>query len=115
MFLVVNKECIDSVLHGDDYLDDIRIAAFQADFTPADRASYADGYEGWTWVRLEQLVYRLYGAACTRDDIEMHDIWRAALGSRHNAFVSLDSEVAQGWTTSKRMLGQRQPRFDVHF
>jgi hypothetical protein len=113
VFLVVNKECINSVLGR--YLDDMRIAAYEANFTPADRSSYADGYEGWTWVRLEQLVYRFYGVAYARDDVRMYDIWRAALASRHNGFVSLDPEVAQGWTMSTGMTGQQQARYDVHF
>lgn len=111
VFLVVNKECIDSVLLGHNLLDDMRIAAYEAVFTP----SYDDGYEGWTWVRLQQLVYRFYGAACTREDITMHDVWRAARVSKHNAFVSLDPEVARGWTTSTNLLGQREPRYDAHF
>lgn len=113
VFLVVDKECIDSVKGI--FLDDMRIRAYEANFTQADRSSYADGYEGWTWVRLEQLVYRFYGAACMRDGIKLHDIWKAAQASRHNAFVSFDPEVAQGWTNSTSMTGQRQPRYDVHF
>jgi hypothetical protein len=113
MFLVIDKECINSVLGY--FLDDMRIRAYEANFPQADRSSYPDGYEGWTWVRLEQLVYRFYGAACTRDDVKMHDIWRAAQASRHKAFVSLDPEVAQGWSTSSVVAGQRQPQYDVHF
>jgi hypothetical protein len=107
MFLVVNKECIDSLLGR--YLDDMRIMAYEATLPPA------DGYDGRTWVRLEQLVYRFYGAACTSDDVKMHDIWRAAQVSKHQAFVSLDPEVAQGWSMSTSLSGQRQPRYDVHF
>ena len=66
-------------------------------------------------MRLQQLVYRFYGAACTREDMTMHDIWRAAQVSKHNAFVSLDPEVARGWTVSSSFLGQREPRYDAHF
>jgi hypothetical protein len=113
VFLVVDKECIDSVLGV--FLDDMRIRAYEADFLQVDRSSYADGYEVWTWVRLEQLVYRFYGAACARDDVKMHDIWRAAQASRHKAFVSLDPEVTQGWPNSSVLTGQLQPRYDVHF
>jgi hypothetical protein len=113
MFLVINKECIDTVLGS--LLDDIRILAYEADFPPTDGSPYTDGYEGCTWVRLEQLVYRFYGAACMRDDIKMHDIWKAAQASRHKAFVSLDPEVAQNRSTSTNLTGQRQPRYDVHF
>lgn len=40
----------------------------------------------------------------------MHDIWKAAQVSRHNAFVSLDPEVAQGWSMSKDITGQLQGR-----
>jgi hypothetical protein len=109
VFLVVNKECVESVLDSS-FLDDMRVLAYEANFPQA------DGYEGCTWVRLEQLVYRFYAAAFTRDDVKMHDIWRAAQASRHKAFVSLDPEVAQmGWTGSTSMSGQRQPRYDVQF
>lgn len=113
IFLVVDKECIESVLGW--RLDDMRIRAYEANFSQADRSSYADGYEGWTWVRLEQLVYRFYGAACTRDDVSLHDIWKAAQASRHKAFVSLDPEVAQSWSTSSYLSGQKEGRYDVHF
>jgi hypothetical protein len=114
VFLVVNKACVDSVLDNC-FLDNMCVLAYEANFPQADRSSYPDGYEGWTWVRLEQLVYRFYAAAFTRDDVKMHDIWRAAQASRHKAFVSLDSETAMGWTNSTSLAGPQQPRYDVHF
>lgn len=74
----------------------MRIAAYEPifTFTPAVRGAPTATKEGWTWGRLEQLVYRFYGAASTRDGVKMHDIWRAALASKTYAFVSLDPEVA---------------------
>ncbi|KAH8908651.1 hypothetical protein BR93DRAFT_994229 [Coniochaeta sp. PMI_546] len=45
MFLVINKECIDSVLGT--FLDDMYIRAYEADFPPANGSPTADdGYEG---------------------------------------------------------------------
>ncbi|OIW32639.1 hypothetical protein CONLIGDRAFT_275513 [Coniochaeta ligniaria NRRL 30616] len=118
VFLVVNKECIDSVVDNN-FLDDMRVPVYEADFPQADDGSsssyHPDGYEGWMWVRLEQLVYRFYANAFTRDDVEMRDIWRAAQASRHKAFVSLDPEVALGWGNSTHLTGQREGRYDVYF
>lgn len=109
----IRSVCIYSVIDG--FLYNMRILAYEADFPQTDRSSYADGYEGWTRVRLEQLVYRFYAAAFTMDDVKMDDIWRAAQVSKHKAFVSLDPELAQGWTNSTHLSGQLQPRYDVHF
>lgn len=102
-FLVVNKTCVDSVLTRPGYLDDMRILAFEADF-PQPNREYIEGYQGWTWVRLEQLVDNFYGARMNENP-GMDAIWKAAQESKNQAFASLDPEKAKIWTHSTIMTG----------
>jgi hypothetical protein len=109
-FLVINKTCIDSVL-DQPFLDDMRILAFEADF-PQPNRTYIEGYQGWTWVRFEQLVYRFYGA-CLNENLGMDEIWKAAQGSKHGAFAALDPEVAKIRTHGTSMTGNLQPSYGI--
>ncbi|KUJ19025.1 uncharacterized protein LY89DRAFT_510913 [Mollisia scopiformis] len=102
-FLVINKTCIDSVLASPGYSDDMRILAFEADF-PQPGRTYVEGYQGWTWVRLEQLVDAFYGARMD-EELGMDEIWKAAERSKNEVFASLDAEEAGIWTTSTSMTG----------
>lgn len=105
-FLVIGPECIDSVL--EDAItapyDNMRILAFEADF-PEQGREYVEGYQGFTWVRLDQLVYNFYHLRLLKaDEVGMDKIWRAAQQSPNEAFVSMDPGEAFT-TTSNSMQG----------
>jgi hypothetical protein len=60
-FLVINPVCVESVLHCPrrPRVDDMRMLAFDANY-PEKGCVYEQGYEGWKWVRMEQLVGEFY-------------------------------------------------------
>ena len=102
-FLVINKDCIDSVLSDSRRVDDMRILAFEADF-PQPGRDYIEGYQGWVWVCLEQLIDSFYGERMSEDH-RMDVVWEAAQGSKNHAFASLDEEEAKIWTGSTILIG----------
>jgi hypothetical protein len=83
--------------------DEMRLLAFEADF-PQPGSTYVEGYRAWMWVRLEQLVYRFYGARL-KEKPGMDEIWKAAQGSIHGAFAAMNPEVAKVHTFSNGTLG----------
>lgn len=94
-FLVIDPTCINSVIRNNfgGFVDDMRILAFEAAY-PEPGRTYEAGYEGWMWVRLEQLVDGFYEARMN-DSPRMDVLWKAAQGSRHKAFASLDPDEAR--------------------
>ncbi|KAF7905591.1 uncharacterized protein EAF01_006112 [Botrytis porri] len=83
----------------------MRIRAFEADY-PVPGKTYAEGYQGYTWVRLDQLVYNFYKLRSIKaDKVGMDEIWQAAQQSRNPAFVGLDTREAGNWTPSEPMGG----------
>lgn len=117
-FLLVDPTCIDSVLHPSGWLDDMRVLALEADY-PKPGKTYADGYEGYTWVRLQHVPFNFYEMRCLHGDDDgngdgdgnddgergMQRLWRSAQGSRNRAFVSCDEVEAEKWTTSTGVTG----------
>ncbi|KAK0122592.1 hypothetical protein ONS96_009633 [Cadophora gregata f. sp. sojae] len=84
--------------------DDMHILAFEADY-PITSRKYIDGYEGFSWIRLDQLAYNFYELRLKADKIGMDQIWKAAQISRNQAFVSMKPEEALTWTGSSSMTG----------
>ncbi|KAK4210280.1 hypothetical protein QBC37DRAFT_485511 [Rhypophila decipiens] len=118
-FLVIDKTCVESVL-DQPFLDDMRIIAVDADFVDDDATASSkdnDTCQGWTWVRIEQLANRFYGARISLEGeaprVGIEEIWKAAQASRNGAFVAMDPEVARVWTESTTMRGQEQPFYGV--
>ena len=104
-FLVIDPVCIDYVLEKGRWYDDRRILAFEADF-PAPGREYIEGYQGFTWVRLDQLVYNFYELRLLKaDEVGIDEMWKAAQDTRNQAFVSMDPEEASIWTKSNWMSG----------
>lgn len=112
-FLVIDPVCIDSVIPADGLQytirwDNMRILAFEADF-PVEGRTYAEGYQGFTWVRMDQLIYNFYELRLMKaNEIGMDEIWKAAQKSRHGAFVSMDPEEALNWKPTCSMSGFRR-------
>ncbi|KAH9213103.1 hypothetical protein DL95DRAFT_447254 [Leptodontidium sp. 2 PMI_412] len=95
-FLVIDLECVGSVIVRDrsPLFDEMRIRAYEADFPVLGR-KYEEGYEGFTWVRLDQLVYNFYELRLMNSsDLGMDKIWKMSQGSRNKAFISMDPEEA---------------------
>lgn len=103
-FLVIDPVCLDSVLDSDGEskpYGEMRVLAFEADF-PVEGRKYVDGYQGFTWVRLDQLVSNFYELRLLKADVVgMDEIWKAAQHSYQRAFVSMDPEEALNRTVSE--------------
>ena len=50
---------MDSALDPSGWLDNVRVLALEADY-PKPGKTYKDGYEGYTWVRLEHISFNFY-------------------------------------------------------
>ncbi|PQE18209.1 hypothetical protein CJF30_00009357 [Rutstroemia sp. NJR-2017a BBW] len=104
-FLVFDRICKTSVLETGHKTESMRIRAFEADY-PVPGKTYAEGYEGYTWVRLDQLVTNFYELRSMKaDEVGMDEIWQSAQQSHNAAFVSMDSKEAGNWTPSNPMGG----------
>lgn len=109
-FLLIDPTCVDSILGdrvrpGSVSWDNMRVLAFEADF-PVPCRQYEEGYPGFTWVRLDQLIYNFYELRSMKaEEVGMDKIWKAAQQSRHQAFVSMDPEEALSFTNSCSLMG----------
>ncbi|TGO11210.1 hypothetical protein BTUL_0115g00290 [Botrytis tulipae] len=104
-FLVFDRICMASVLESGGLIESMRIRAFEADY-PVPGKTYVEGYQGYTWVRLDQLVYNFYELRSMKaEKVGMDEILQAAQQSRNAAFVSLDTKEAGNWTPSNPMGG----------
>jgi hypothetical protein len=98
-FLLIDPICVDSVVGTGSqaetvFYENMRVLAFEADF-PVPGREYKEGYQGFTWVRLDQLVYNFYELRLMKaDEVGMDKIWKAAQTSDHQAFVSMDPAEA---------------------
>ncbi|PQE19029.1 hypothetical protein CJF32_00010428 [Rutstroemia sp. NJR-2017a WRK4] len=104
-FLVFDRICKASVLETGHYIESMRIRAFEANY-PVPGKEYPEGYKGYTWVRLDQLVTNFYELRSMKaDEVGMDEIWQSAQQSRNAAFVSMDSKEAGNCTPSNPMGG----------
>ncbi|KAF7916853.1 hypothetical protein EAE99_009478 [Botrytis elliptica] len=113
-FLVFDPVCIDLVVESGYFYDNMRVLAFEAEF-PVPGRTCVEGYQGYTWVRLDQLVYYFYELRM-KNELGIDKIWEAAQKSQNSAFVSMDPEEALNWSrsnhqtafTSDSILGKRR-------
>ena len=111
-FLLIDPICVESTVRDGDEVppalvpwDDMRALAFEADF-PVPGREYEEGYQGYTWVRMDQLIYNFYELRLMKaDEVGMDKIWKAAQKSRNQAFVSMDPEEASSFTNSCGLSG----------
>jgi len=109
-FLLIDPICVESIVENglqpaSVFWDNMRVLAFEADF-PVPGREYEEGYQGFTWVRLDQLIYNFYELRLMKaDEVGMDKIWKAAQKSRHQAFVSMDPEEASSYTNSCGLWG----------
>jgi hypothetical protein len=109
-FLLIDPTCVESILENGAQpasvlWDNMRVLAFEADF-PVPGRQYEEGYQGFTWVRLDQLIYNFYELRLMKaEEVGMDKIWKAAQQSRHQAFVSMDPEEASSYTDSCGLWG----------
>ncbi|TGO47397.1 hypothetical protein BOTNAR_0527g00020 [Botryotinia narcissicola] len=113
-FLLFDPVCIDLVVESGYFYDNMRVLAFEAEF-PVPGRTYVEGYQGYTCVRLDQLVYYFY-VLRMKNELGMDKIWKAAKKSQNSAFFSMDPEEALNWShsnhqttfTSDSILGKRR-------
>ncbi|KAH6718402.1 hypothetical protein BKA61DRAFT_732685 [Leptodontidium sp. MPI-SDFR-AT-0119] len=103
-FLVINPEYVSSILNQgrSPLYDDMWMMAYEADF-PKPGHKYIEGYEGFTRVRLDQLVYNFYELRL-KDEIGIDRIWEAAQKSRNRAFIGMDPEEATSSITNSNVM-----------
>ncbi|KAG4433948.1 hypothetical protein IFR05_010561 [Cadophora sp. M221] len=88
-FLVTDRTCMNSTLTDAHFplYDDMRILAFEANY-PVPGRQYIEGYKGFTWVRLDQLVYNFCELRSMKaEKIGMDEIWKAGQESKHQVFI----------------------------
>ncbi|TGO23399.1 hypothetical protein BPAE_0134g00330 [Botrytis paeoniae] len=79
-FLVFDPVCSDLVVESVYFYDNMRFLAFEVKFSVPGK-TYAKGYQGYTWVRLDQLVYYFYEPRM-KNELGMDKIWEAAQESK---------------------------------
>lgn len=95
-FLIIDPVCIDTFLENKYHYDNLRILAFEANF-PVEGRKYVEGYQGYTWVRRDQLVYNFYELRLMKaEEVGMDEIWEKSPDSLNRAFVSMEDEGGVG-------------------
>ncbi|KAI0024492.1 hypothetical protein F4780DRAFT_604121 [Xylariomycetidae sp. FL0641] len=92
VFLVVTRECVNSVLSRYSFADDMQIWAVDPDYVP-EPGDDEIGYQGYLKVRVQQLVNNFFEVRKFHpEEYSMRTLWKAAQNSRNNAFVSVREE-----------------------
>ncbi|TGO40654.1 hypothetical protein BHYA_0033g00070 [Botrytis hyacinthi] len=113
-FLVFDPVFVDLVVESGYFYDNMRALASEAEF-PVSGRTYVEGYQGYTWVRLDHLLYYFYELRL-KNELGMDKIWEAAKKSQNSAFISMEPEEALNWSrsnhqttfTSDSILGKRR-------
>lgn len=116
VFLVITQACVDSVLSSAS-VDDMWVWAVDPDFeAPAEQRLTESRYNGCLRVRLQQLVHNFFDARRFHEgEHSLEQLWRAAQGSKNQAFVSLKSEEAGLWTMSRDVGSALRPQAAVRY
>jgi uncharacterized pyridoxamine 5'-phosphate oxidase family protein len=118
VFLVIDQQCVESLLSRMPNVDDAWVYAVDPDYIqPTDTAAEStqpNQYRGYLRVRLQQLVNNFFDARrFHEDEFPMSALWRAAQSSRHHAFVSVKESEQQLWTTSRLVGSALRPEATV--
>ncbi|KAK8057532.1 hypothetical protein PG996_011469 [Apiospora saccharicola] len=96
VFLVHDRETVNSVVGMSGLADQMWIWAVDPDYEPTSPDDYPEEYRGYFKVRLQQLLKNFYVARRFRsDEFSMVDLWDMARRSRDQTFISLDESEFQ--------------------
>ncbi|KAI1171967.1 hypothetical protein F4777DRAFT_27641 [Nemania sp. FL0916] len=108
MFLVADRESIDTVMTGPGIADDMWVWAIDPDFDSGSAAQEAKGeeadgeFKGYMRVRLQQLVNNFFQQRHFHPEEQpLASLWKAATKSKNRAFVSVKEDEAGLWTGSR--------------
>ena len=105
VFLVADRDSVDSVLSKSGNVDDMWIWAVDPDYdvhaTTSSKSDQKDEYEGCLRVRLQQLVNNFFEVRRFHEEYSMKNLWEAAQKSKNQAFVSTRDEESGQWTMSR--------------
>ena len=132
VFLVVDPTCYNTVnpvywtrsrnhprewgkTEGIPWRDRMRILAVDPDY-PRPQYVYPEGYKGYLWVRVQQLVDKFLEMRLLYPEVGMEQLWLAAKESKHEAFVSMDPEEAKNLTSSRHLhLSPRSLFYKIYY
>jgi hypothetical protein len=100
VFLVIDQQCVNSLLSRTADPDDTWVYAVDPDYLPSTDAATdetrATEYRGYMRVRVQQLVNNFFDARrFHEDELPMQVLWHAAQPSRLQAFVSIKEAEQQ--------------------
>jgi hypothetical protein len=100
VFLVIDQQCVNSLLSRTADPDDAWVYAVDPDYLQSTDAAndetQPNGYQGYMRVRVQQLVNNFFDARrFHEDEFPMQALWRAAQPSRLQAFVSVKETEQQ--------------------
>lgn len=104
VLLVIDQDCVDSVLSESGTVDDMWVWAVDPDYEAGDASKddQKDKYKGHLQVRLQQLVNNFFDARrFHEDDYSMEALWEAAQKARNKTFVSVKNAEAGLWKMSR--------------
>ncbi|KAK8108793.1 hypothetical protein PG984_014594 [Apiospora sp. TS-2023a] len=104
VFLVHDRETVNSVVGMSGLADQMWIWAVDPDYEPTSPDDYPEEYRGYFKVRLQQLLKNFYIARRFRgDEFSMVDLWDMARRSRDQTFISLDESEFQCFETNRTL------------
>ena len=102
VFLVVGKDCVDSVLSESGNVDDMWVWAVDPDYAKASlEGESKDEYVSCLRVRLQQLVNNFFELKRFQNEYSMKELWDVAQRSKNQAFVSVKDEEIGQWTMNR--------------
>lgn len=114
VFLVIDHDCVNSVLSGAGSVDDMWVWAVDPDYKAGaalTKDDQKDEYKGHLRVRLQQLVNNFFDARrFQEDDYSMKALWEAAQKTRNKAFVSVNDAEAGLWKMSRDVGSALRPQ-----
>ena len=121
VFLAVDSTCVNSCVQrwsmpskhdrkkmskhtGIVWRDNMRVLAVDPDY-PQPNQTYPEGYKGYLWVRIQQLVDKFFEMRWFHPEVGLEQLWLAARNSSNEAFASMQPEEAKkfSWSTPRNM------------
>ncbi|KAI0890229.1 uncharacterized protein GGS22DRAFT_150283 [Annulohypoxylon maeteangense] len=102
VFLVIDRESIDTVMSDTGFVDDMWVWAIDPDFENATKEGAQEEFRGYMRVRLQQLVNNFFEQRYFHaEEQPLSSLWKAATTSKNRAFVSVKEDEADLWTGNR--------------